>query len=459
MGTTKSIDPLILIELNEINFDVVELYAKKSPSHFPALSRLMSMSAVRTSAEMAYEELEPWIQWPSVHTGLQYAEHRIFRLGDIVESDATQVFESIESAGFGVGSISAMNARNSLINAAYFIPDPWTHTAPDKSFWSKTISEALSQAVNDNAQSKITPKTAIQLAAAILRFARPVNYFEYLRYAVGSIRKSWYKALFLDLFLHDVHWRMFRGKGAQFTALFLNAGAHIQHHYFFNSLPLRDQITAKNPSWYVDEADDPVADVLSLYDRIIGQLLNLNGVELLVATGLSQRPYDRTKFYYRLNDHAAFLSELGIRFSSVQPRMTRDFLVEFDDADAATEALGKLSSISISGGDEQLFEDIDNRGKSLFVTLTYPYEITESTRYRYMGKESHLKPLVSFVAIKNGMHQSDGFAFFSGKVAQHAPTDGAHVASLATTILSYFGVKSKSETTATQNGDKSVGCI
>ena len=36
---------------------------------------------VNTKAELIYENLEPWIQWPSVHTGKTYDEHKIFRLG------------------------------------------------------------------------------------------------------------------------------------------------------------------------------------------------------------------------------------------------------------------------------------------------------------------------------------------------------------------------------------------
>jgi len=36
-----------------------------------------------TTSEKKYEELEPWIQWPTVRTGLTYQEHEIFRLGDV----------------------------------------------------------------------------------------------------------------------------------------------------------------------------------------------------------------------------------------------------------------------------------------------------------------------------------------------------------------------------------------
>lgn len=46
------------------------------------------------------------------------------------------------------------------------------------------------------------------------------------------------------------------------------------------------------------------------------------------------------------------------------------------------------------------------------------------------------------MAIKNGMHQEEGFAFFTSGAAQHAPADRAHVAELSTTIKKYFGLDS-----------------
>ena len=83
---------LILLELNEINFDIVEQYVAVDAKRFPALKKLLSGARVRTSCEKQYEKLEPWIQWASVHTGKTYAEHGVFRLGDMVGSKVPQIF-------------------------------------------------------------------------------------------------------------------------------------------------------------------------------------------------------------------------------------------------------------------------------------------------------------------------------------------------------------------------------
>lgn len=430
---------LTLVELNEINFDLVSLYLKESSVQLPALEKLMQGSRIVTSAEPEYDNLEPWIQWPSVHTGLSFNEHGIFRLGDIVGSSVPQIFEQIEDMGYKVGCISAMNAENNLRSPAYFVPDPWTETSTDGSWWSRSLSSAVSQAVNDNANSRIGVKSLIYLALCFVRFARLRNLATYFNLIVTSRKAPWRKALVLDLFLHDIHSRLSKASRPNFSTIFLNAGAHIQHHYYFNSSVLEKDKALKNPAWYVDSEVDPVLEMLVIYDRIIQCYQDDIATEVVIATGLSQRPYDRIKYYYRLVDHADFLKRIDVNFDSVSPRMTRDFLVSFSSVEEAENAENILKSIVVSGSDIKLFGLIDNRGESLFVTLTYSDEIMPEHTILVKGKSLGLLQLVAFVAIKNGMHQSKGFAFFTAGISSFAPKDGANIKELYNTIFNYFG--------------------
>ena len=54
--------------------------------------------------------------------------------------------------------------------------------------------------------------------------------------------------------------------------------------------------------------------MLILYDKILKSYLKLvdQGYSLIFATGLSQEPYDRVKFYYRLRNHNSFLKKVGL---------------------------------------------------------------------------------------------------------------------------------------------------
>lgn len=426
---------LVLIELNELNFDVVKQYIDSGVS-LPGFDKLLSQGILTTLAEENYEQLEPWIQWPSVHTGKTYDEHQIFRLGDAVNSNIRQFFELVENAGFSVGAISPMNAVNRLKAPAYFIPDPWTKTQPDRSFMSQAIAAALRQAVNDNSDSKLTTKTIMSLLLAFAWLVRPTRYFGMTRYALSAVGKPWRKALFLDMFLYEIHRTLLRRKQPDFTTLFLNAGAHIQHHYFHNSkfVSVED---LKNPSWYIGEDEDPVLEMLHVYDEIILGLLEESHYAIMIATGLSQTPYPKLKFYYRLKDHEDFLNKIGIENASVSPRMTRDFLVSFNTVEQALLAEEKLSKIMVDGV-KPLFGEIDNRGKDIFVVLNYPFEITDDTVVSADETTFSLLEHVVFVAIKNGEHQSKGFVYLSDALSEHKFPNESHVSKLHDIVVGHF---------------------
>lgn len=435
----KSADKLIVVQLNEINFDIVARYLQTH--ELPALKRLLrDYKRLETYAESDYSQLEPWIQWVSAQTGKTFAEHGVFRLGDIVKTAWPQIFEVLEARGKRVGALSPMNARNDLRRPAYFVPDPWTQTASDGSGFSTRFTRMLQQTVNDNAKQRVSWASKLTIAEAILRSfdlrRTPALFGLMLR----SRRKPWLKAMVLDALIHLLHCALWRRQQPDVSFVFFNAGAHIQHHYFFNSA-FAGSVVA-NPAWYVDRNADPVGDMLKVYDGMLRDYVELadQGARLIVATGLTQVPYDRVKYYYRLAEHERFLADAGIGFKAVLPRMTRDFEVLFDDAAIAGAAAALLRSMRLERDGAAVFGDVEERGSSLFVTLTYPNEILPGDAV-LAGKRriADFGRKVAFVAIKNGMHSTKGFAFFSPTTSAEIPTKPVHVSALYELTLAAAG--------------------
>lgn len=409
--------PLIVIQLNEVNFDLVSHYVDKYDD-LPAFSKMMrEYQSFETFGEDEYQQLEPWIQWVSAQTGKTYSQHGIFRLGDIMKApdDLEQVFEVLEKSGLRVGAISPMNARNRLSSPAFFIPDPWTETESDGSGFSRRLSQMLRQTVNENATGRISAKSLMTLAEAIAFTLSPSGTKRLLQYVAAALSSPWYKSLVLDQLIHLLHWRLLRRSRPDVSFIFFNAGAHIQHHYMHNSKALGGDV--HNPEWYIHREADPVHDMLKVYDRILGDYLDLQtkGTRLLVATGLSQIPYDRVKFYYRLKNHAWFLDRVGIEATHVAPRMTRDFEASFKSEGLASDAAAILAALRLERDGAPLFGDIEVRGHHMFASLIYPDEIRQgdvallSNGERLIGFDE----MVAFVAIKNGMHSTRGFGFLS----------------------------------------------
>ncbi len=399
----------ILIGLNEINFDFLESYISKG--HLPHFAKLLkSRKIIKTHSEKEYHLLEPWIQWVTVYTGKNYAEHKVYRLGDITGlNDGKQLFEELEERGLSVAAISPFNADNRLKNSPFFVPDPWTETKVSGNWLIKNFYKAIRQSVNDNAQSKITVTSLITLALAFLLFVPVSKYGGYIKNILNR-KKPGMKAIVLDSLLIDVFVRLWRKNKPDFTNIFLNSGAHIQHHYLFNSAAYTGPL--KNPEWYCPEGWDPFLKVLETYDYLISKIEKFDNIKLVIATGLHQEPHEHITYYWRLKNHSEFLRAVGIdNYEKVLPRMSRDFLIEFNDVQSCLKADQILSNYKSELDQEKIFE-VDNRGKSLFVELVYPNEIKDGHSIISENGQpliNDFKKFVAFVAIKNGEHNGVGY--------------------------------------------------
>jgi len=309
-----------------------------------------------------------------------------------------------------------MNAKNRTRNAAFFVPDPWTKTSVSGERSLQLLSEALAQAVGDNAAARIEPASYVKLLRGLAAHFRISTFGQLAKFTLGRRSAPWYGAMFLDRFLADVFVRQWRRHRPDFATLFLNAAAHIQHHYMFSSAVY--QGPNKNPEWYLAPGKDPLLDIYRVYDDIVRDVLALpNSPRVMIATGLHQDPYPTELFYYRLTDHASFLKRLGVAFDSVLPLMSRDFTVSFSSPGACTDAAQMLQGVLAPDG-IPLFS-VDNRGQTLFVMLTYPKEIHPGFVPSRNGQALwDIHPDVAFVALKNGEHNGTGYFIDTGAVSQ-----------------------------------------
>jgi hypothetical protein len=402
---------VLMLELNEVNFEAVEAYIAQGM--LPNFAKFLAAHGyAKTSSEQDYDELEPWIQWVTAHTGLPLKDHGVFRLGDIVNSDIEQIWEKLAKRGISVGAISPMNAKCRGTDWDFFVPDPWTNTGVIAPPVISRMYGAIAQAVNDNAQDKISPASLVHLGIGSMVTAKPSNYSVYANYVAKARKNPWYKAIFLDQLLADLFERSVAKHKTGFATLFLNAAAHIQHHYMFSSATYRGAM--RNPDWYIGHGQDPMLDVYSAYDRILGSMVQrFPHARIMIATGLHQDPHEELTYYWRLKNHATFLNKIGVEFDSVEPRMSRDFALYCKDADAAQRAAATLSSAKAADG--TLLFDVDNRGADLFVMLSYPNDIHDMP-YFTVGNVRHERLIddVAFVAIKNGHHNGIGYFADSG---------------------------------------------
>ena len=101
------------------------------------------------------------------------------------------------------------------------------------------------------------------------------------------------------------------------------------------------------------------------------------------------------------------MESLHVDCTSVEPRMTRDMEIYFVNNDDKNQALVLLKNITLDG--KNFFGDFEVREKSIFLSLTYPDEIFVDSEILTINGARKVYDDVAFVAIKNGMHDQQGY--------------------------------------------------
>src|SRR5688500_13078564 len=120
--------PLILLEFNELTPSLMFRFLREG--QLPNFKRLHDESQVfTTDAEEEGEDLNPWVQWVTIHSGLSAAEHGISRLSDGHTLRVKSVWDLLSDAGYRVWVCGSMNANYGWPLRGFFLPDPWSSGA------------------------------------------------------------------------------------------------------------------------------------------------------------------------------------------------------------------------------------------------------------------------------------------------------------------------------------------
>jgi hypothetical protein len=418
----KEVRRIVLIALNELSHEIIDDMA--AAGKLPNFSRLnRTWTRYTTRSEDRQEWLEPWIQWPTVHTGKPYSEHGLFKLGDAGGLRHEQIWERLSDHGIESCVLGNMNASRGRMTRGTFIPDYWGSPRDVYPPELMPLWRTLSSLIQGHATSKMTPADIVGLLRVMLRAGLPVSAFTDLAWrALGHLvspKSRWKSAGALDLLMFRLFATLWRRGRFGFGSVFLNAVAHYQHHYWrsYDPAPFSAKVTYPD----IGVADDPVSWGYQLYDRILGDVIRMAAAPdtlVIVATALSQVAYTRAEdiggeHHYRLIDLGAFLTAIGLEPSDGSELMSRDFRLERRNEADQRRAREILEGLTVAG--EPLFAVTDLSDHALFVNTRVARQLGEDAWIA----DAAGHPVAPFArvfrctAIKSGSHSGDGTAWFS----------------------------------------------
>jgi hypothetical protein len=451
--STRTPRPVILLEFNELTPALMDRFI--ADGHLPAFKALRDGSQVYVSdAEEAAPNLEPWIQWVTVHSGLSYDEHGIFHLGDGHKLEVKSLWDFASQAGHTVLVCGSMNVKyDRPINGAV-IPDPWTvgvepHPAEVKPYY-YFVQRNVQEYTNDRVplskadvarfvQYMVTHGLSFATASAILK--------QLAGERTGSAHR-WRRATILDKMQRDVFVHHLKALRPMFSTFFLNSTAHFQHMHWRNMDP--EPFTVKPTSAEQAEYQDAILWGYQEMDRIVAGIMAAapKDAVVILATALGQQPcliYEDIggKTFYRPRVFERLLEFVGIReWKAIEPVMSEQFHVRFETEAEAAEAARRLAALRVEEREVML---VEQRGTDVFTGCKI-FDLLENHEVEMTGGEAgkvfpFFRLFYRVEGIKSGMHHPDGILWI--RDPQRTPrthADKVPLRDVAPTVLDYLGM-------------------
>jgi len=443
--------PVILLEFNEISPTLLARFIGEG--ELPNFRRLYGESEVYvTDAEEAAPNLEPWIQWITVHSGRSYNEHGIFHLGDGHKLDVPCVWDLLSEAGKSVWICGSMNlSYQQPINGAV-LPDPWaTGVAPYPDAFQPYYA-FVQRNVQEYTNDRVPLKREDYIA--FLRFMLGHGLSAKTVAAIGRqlIRElggqhRWRRATLLDKLQWDVFRAHYKRHRPDFSTFFLNSTAHFQHMHWRNMDPVPFKV--KPTEQEQTEFETAILYGYREMDTIIGECLALAGTDatVILASGLSQQPcllYEDIggKTFYRARELDRMLAFVGVPGEHTAfPVMSEEFHVRFDREEDAQAAEHRLAGVMVDGRPAmKVVRDGTNvfSGCRIHEHLDKDAELTvngtsiEVPFFRYFYKPE---------GTKSGMHHPDGVFWLRSAQRRHRESpEKISLRVVAPTLLDMFGI-------------------
>ena len=411
--------PLILLELNELTPSIMDRFIAQG--RLPNFKRLRDGSEVFiTDAEERPPYLEPWIQWVTVHTGVPYSEHGVFRLSEGHKLRQKNLWDLVSEDGGTVWVCGSMNCRYDAGIRGWILPDPWSTDV-------KPYPDALSpylRFVQRNVQEYTADRVPLSKR----------DYLDFVRFMAGhgltartsasllrqliaekkTRRGRWRRAFNLEELQFDLFRSGYRRLKPRFSTFFLNSTAHMQHRYWRYMEPALFKVAATAEKQR--EYQSAILEGYQAMDKLIGRVLDLAGgrAVIVMATALSQQScldYEDVggKRSYRPKDFDALMAFAGIRTAyRISPVMAEQFWVYLENPADAIVAEKMLAALRV--GDKSALS-LKRDGAGVFATCCIRQELPPDVKLQVADSGREVPFFEVFYPLeggKSGMHHPDG---------------------------------------------------
>ncbi len=435
---------LLMIEFNELCPSLLQRFMGQGI--LPHFRRFYESAAVCvTDADEEAPNLEPWIQWPTVHAGVPFAEHDAFHLGDGRRMTQKCLAEVLSDAGVPVGVCASMNLNYGDLNG-YVLPDPWDADGVPDPEWLRPFFQTVSRQVQESSRAEgLSPRDLAAFGWFLARNGLTAGTVQAILTQLWSERFDpglrWRRACILDRLLYDVFRSLNHRFGVHFASFFCNSTAHFQHYYWRHMEPERFDapVAASDPPSLRGAIEYGYRQM----DHLLGRIMrDYPDAVLMLCTALSQQPWtDTTKCTFRPSRFESLLefAQVPAAAGTVKPVMAEEFHLECASDALAMEAERQFQELLV---DDEPVMKVQRQGRDLFAgcRLTDAAVLERPVVRRGDGAVRPFSDLFYMVhTMRSGRHHADGVLWV--RDGRHRVVPGkVPLTAIAPTVLAHFAV-------------------
>lgn len=449
---------LIVYELNEVPWRVIDLYLKHRPNS--NLGEYLKKAAKLTTLTHDSGELHPWSTWPTMHRGVTNADHQINYINQDLQVAVSYppIWQILSDNGVSVGIFGALQSFPPVASdlSLFHVPDTFapsdmTHPRDYQAFQRLNL-----RLTGDNSarSGKIGVADIFAGASLLSRGLRLTTsgrlaahlVLEKINPKYRNRRPTLQAPVSFDLYVDALE----RFK-PRYSSFFTNHVAGIMHRYWKYSFPEDFSSQESVPDKFHSKS---LVKAMDIFDRQLGKLMRfskVNGYDLLVASSMGQEAIDRGEYIPELKLIDADLLAKNIGFDKgvkMNLAMQPDVAFEFENSSDLEEFERRVSTVTDLEGERVLYKRYPACGKTLNLSTRRCGKTAEARALNVRGVRFELEAL-GFTLIQRdpgtGYHQPRGILLWCGD-RKPLTCDRQVVDSrqFAPTVLERFGISAPS---------------
>jgi hypothetical protein len=348
---------VLILNLNEANFDFILKYAKKY-NNKNILEFLKNKKKIKTITKdlTQHKNLDPWVQEVSINTGRDSKKHKVFNLGDILSKNIPQIWDII-SKKYKVLVWGSMNSQlRDNNNIKLFFPDPWNFTSKIKpkklinffllpNYYAKNYTQpSLFKILHYSLKTLSVILTNIYFYKNLFK-----NFFFYITLIFSITSKLNYKLFVLFDILSLLTILKYEKKNLPAVSfIFLNSIAHFQHNNWNEK---------NNYKFFFQLLDILFCEINTLHQRY--------GISL-TYNGFTQKRI-QTEYLLRPLSPENFLKNINVKYYKLEQNMTNGGIIFFDNSIKCLKNFHIMKNYKICGYNLFILDKIND--KSFFYKI------------------------------------------------------------------------------------------